>query len=97
VWKIFRKIGNLGKEIEVLINGKRLKHTAVFPEELVKRIILLCSEKGDIVLDPFAGSGTTIAIAEALGRIGIGYELNPDYRFIIKRRLENASTLLRWI
>jgi site-specific DNA-methyltransferase (adenine-specific) len=97
VWKIFRKIGNIGKEIEVLIDGKRLKHTAVFPEELVKRIILLCSEKGDIVLDPFAGSGTTIAIAEALGRIGIGYELNPNYGLLIKRRLENASTLLPWI
>jgi site-specific DNA-methyltransferase (adenine-specific) len=97
IWKIFRKIGNIGKEIEVLINGKKLKHTAVFPEELVKRIVPLCSEKGDIVLDPFAGSGTTIAIAEALGRIGIGYELNPDYGLIIKRRLENASTLLPWI
>jgi site-specific DNA-methyltransferase (adenine-specific) len=97
VWKIFRKIGNIGREIEALINGKKIKHTAVFPEELVKRIILLCSEKGDIVLDPFAGSGTTIAVAEALGRIGVGYELNPDYGLIIKRRLENAITLLPWI
>jgi site-specific DNA-methyltransferase (adenine-specific) len=98
VWKIFRKIGNIGKDIEVLINGKKIKHTAVFPEELVKRIILLCSERGDIVLDPFAGSGTTIVVAEALGRIGVGYELNRDYGLIIKRRLENTTAkLLPWL
>lgn len=97
VWKIFRKIGNIGKEIEVLINGKKLKHTAVFPEELVKRIILFCSERGDIVLDPFVGSGTTIAVAEALGRIGVGYELNPAYGLIIKRKLKNNTTLMQWI
>jgi len=61
-------------------------HFAVFPEELPRRIILSASPENGIVLDPFAGSGTTLKIAKELKRRSIGIELNKDYLKIIKRR-----------
>ncbi len=54
-------------------------HYATFPDGLIKPIVLACSDKKDVVLDPFAGSGTTCRIATELGRHRIGIELNPDY------------------
>jgi hypothetical protein len=44
-----------------------------------------------IVLDPFAGSGTTLAVAKSLGHIGIGYELSTEYLPMIKERLEDTA------
>ncbi|MBN2022583.1 MAG: site-specific DNA-methyltransferase [Pirellulales bacterium] len=55
------------------------RHYATFPDRLVTPIILACSKPGDLVLDPFAGSGTTCRIAAALGRRFLGIELNPEY------------------
>ena len=55
------------------------RHYATFPDRLVQPIILACSNFGDLVLDPFAGSGTTCRIARENGRRFIGIELNPDY------------------
>jgi site-specific DNA-methyltransferase (adenine-specific) len=49
------------------------------PEQLVGRIVRLCSNPDDVVLDPFVGSGTTPAVAKKLGRRWIGYELSEDY------------------
>ncbi len=54
-------------------------HDAPFPEELVKRCILLYSFKEDVVFDPFLGSGTTMKVARALKRNSIGIELSPEY------------------
>jgi DNA modification methylase len=54
-------------------------HFATFPEELVKRCILAGSRPGDVVFDPFHGSGTVGAVARSLGRQFIGIELNPSY------------------
>lgn len=54
-------------------------HPAVFPRELAERVIQAYSFEGDTVLDPFAGTGTTLWAAEALGRRSIGIERNPDY------------------
>jgi DNA modification methylase len=51
------------------------KGYAPFPDELARRCILPSSNPGDIVLDPFSGSGTTVKVAEDLGRRGIGVEL----------------------
>ena len=61
-------------------------HFAVFPEDLPAHCIKAGSKKGDIVLDPFMGAGTTALVAQKLGRKWIGIELNPKYIEIIKRR-----------
>tara|TARA_B100000427_G_scaffold30108_1_gene21998 strand:- start:15 stop:800 length:786 start_codon:yes stop_codon:yes gene_type:complete len=62
-------------------------HFAVFPPELIEPCILAGSEKGDIVLDPFIGSGTTAAVAKSLGRDYIGCELHKDYGELIQKRV----------
>ncbi|QLH84807.1 DNA-methyltransferase [Halosimplex pelagicum] len=54
-------------------------HPSPFPRELVERILKLSTTEGDVVLDPFAGVGTTLAIAEGLDRKPLGFELNEDY------------------
>ena len=63
------------------------KHPAIMPEEIVKRCIRLFSFFGDTVLDPFAGSGTTLKVAKGLGRNYIGYELYKNYKEIIDQKL----------
>jgi len=61
-------------------------HFAIFPEELPRRIILSACPENGIVLDPFAGSGTTLKVAKELKRRSIGIELNADYLKIIEKR-----------
>lgn len=68
-------------------SAKQEKHPAPFPEELPRRCIRLYSFVGDTVLDPFAGSGTTLRVARELKRNSIGYELNPDYASIIQEKI----------
>src|SRR3989344_1892100 len=57
------------------------------PMELLRRVILSCTNEGDTVLDPFVGSGTTLVVAKALGRNSIGIEKEKMYLHIIKKRL----------
>ena len=66
-------------------------HPTQKPEALLKRIILASSNPGDIVLDPFAGSFTTGAVAVASGRKFIGIEINSEYIKMGLRRLDVAS------
>jgi DNA modification methylase len=66
-------------------------HPAPFPIELPKRLIKLYSFWGDTILDPFAGTGTTMKAAIELGRKAIGFELNPDYITLIERKINNSS------
>jgi DNA modification methylase len=63
------------------------KHYATFPEQLIRPIIEACSNPGDLVLDPFAGSGTTCSVALSLGRRCLGIELNPKYAAQAKRSI----------
>lgn len=65
-------------------------HPAPFPIELPKRLIKLYSFWGDTVLDPFAGTGTTLKAAIELGRKAIGFELNKDYLPLIKKKLQST-------
>lgn len=66
-------------------------HFATFPEELVQRCILLSSDEGDLVLDPFMGSGTTAMAASNNGRQFIGIELNPNYMDMSRNILAEAG------
>lgn len=66
-------------------------HPATFPRELARRCILLGSRAGDIVLDPFGGSGTTGVAAKEEGRNAILIELNPEYAQFSKERINHVS------
>jgi len=69
-------------------------HFATYPPELIEPCILAGSEKNDIILDPFMGSGTTAMVAKSLGRYYIGCELHEDYGKLIDKRVgERRGTL----
>jgi DNA modification methylase len=68
-------------------NGE-LEHACPLPAELVERLVLLSSDEGDVVLDPFAGSGVVVAEAERLGRRGVGVEL-------VGRHVEEFRRIIR--
>jgi DNA modification methylase len=69
-------------------------HFATFPEELIEPCIMAGSRVGDIVLDPFMGSGTTAQVAQDLGRQYIGCELNPAYKALQDKRTKQQALLL---
>jgi len=69
------------------------EHPAIFPEKLAIEMILSWSNKGDVVLDPFCGSGTTVKSAKILKRNFVGIELNKDYIPIIEERLKIADAI----
>jgi DNA modification methylase len=69
------------------VSAKKIGHPAPFPEELPHRLIQLYSFKGDIVLDPFAGSGTTCLVAAMDGRHYIGYDINEQYLELASERI----------
>ncbi len=66
------------------------EHSAIMPEEIAYRCVRLFSYVGDTVLDPFAGSGTTLKVAKQNGRNFIGYEIMESYRPIIDKKLNHA-------
>ncbi len=67
---------------------ERTGHPCQMPEAVLERIIRVASNPGDVVLDPFAGSGTTLAVAKRLGRRYLGIELSPDYAEAVRQRLD---------
>lgn len=69
-------------------------HFAVFPEAIPDRCIRAASKEGDTVLDPFAGSGTTLAVAKFLGRRAIGIELSEEYCDLAVRRIQAVTAPL---
>ena len=69
-------------------------HDAIFPKELPELCIKLGSRRrSDLILDPFLGSGTSILAASSLGRRCVGYEINPSYEVIIKKKLAAVKGL----
>lgn len=82
-WRIVKKAGSVGKDIP---------HPAIYPDELVERIVKLTSKKEDFILDPFLGSGTTLIASRKLNRSCISYELNnKEYKELIKRRIDDKK------
>ncbi len=69
------------------VGARQNGHVAMFPEELPKRLIKMFSFVGEIVFDPFLGSGTTSLAAKNLGRNSVGYEINKEFAPIIKEKM----------
>ena len=70
---------------------ERTPHPAQFPEAVIERVILASTNVGDLILDPFMGSGTTAAVGVRLGREVVGFELRSDYVATAAARLERLS------
>ena len=68
-------------------SARKIGHPAPFPEELPRRLIELYSFRGDVILDPFCGSGTTCLAAANLGRHFVGYEIESKYVHLAEARL----------
>lgn len=102
--KFATKSGNVSKEYEMAnrrsvwsistmpYNGA---HFATMPPQLAETCILAGSREGDVVIDPFMGSGTTAMVAEKLGRKALGCELNPTYQPLQQERLQGVQKELQ--
>ncbi len=84
-------------EIPTISNGawEKYPHVTQKPVELLRKIILASSNPDSIILDPFGGSGTTYAVAEAYKRRWIGTELEKEYCEMIKTRLSDKAHIAR--
>lgn len=78
-WNINRKAGSV---------GKKYIHPAIYPNDLVARIIQIATDSGDRILDPFLGSGTSVIAAEQEQRVCIGYEFNEGFEALIRSRFD---------
>lgn len=76
-WNINRKAGSV---------GKKYIHPAIYPNELVSRIVQLASAEGDMILDPFLGSGTSLIASIRLNRNFVGYEYNEGFKELMQSR-----------
>lgn len=74
------------------VSAKKIGHPAPFPQELPERLIEMYTFTGDVVLDPFMGSGTTALAALATGRSYVGYELSKNYIELANKRIQAAAT-----
>lgn len=82
------EIKNLAEPNWVVVPvGRARIHPHQMPALVAKRIIALYSQPGDLVIDPFCGSGTTLKVAVEMGRRAVGYELNSEYSSLIDRRM----------
>jgi DNA modification methylase len=72
-------------------SARKIGHPAPFPEELPRRLIELYTFEGDVVLDPFAGSGTTCLAARRQGRHFVGFEIHPEYVELAEKRLHEMD------
>jgi DNA modification methylase len=88
VWQ-YRRVNSLGSATDES-NLKDL-HPTIKPVELIADAILDCTARGEIVLDPFLGSGTTVIAAERTGRVCYGFELEPRYVDTIIRRWQSFT------
>lgn len=70
------------------VSAKKIGHPAPFPEELPRRLIQLYTFRGNVVLDPFTGSGTTCLAAHLNGRKYVGYDTNNEYIQLARKRIE---------
>ena len=79
-WWEVNQVKNVSKE--------KTNHPCQIPEEIIKRIILTTADTSTLIIDPFAGSGTTLKVANDLGYDFLGFEIDTEYIEIIKNRLK---------
>lgn len=82
----FDRVNNMTKNKLGLV-----EHPCIFPTPMIERIIRMTTQKGESVLDPFLGSGTTLVAAQNIGRVGLGIELDEKFESIIQKRVLNES------
>ena len=86
-WWEINQVKNVSKE--------KTEHPCQIPEELIEKIILTTANKEDLIIDVFAGSGTTLKVANRLGYESIGYEIDSHYCEIIKNRMESNGVKVK--
>ena len=86
-WWEINQVKNVSKE--------KTEHPCQIPEELIEKIILTTVDKNDLIIDVFAGSGTTLKVANRLGYESIGYEIDTYYCEIIKNRMESDGVKVK--
>ncbi|MCX6027712.1 MAG: site-specific DNA-methyltransferase [Chloroflexi bacterium] len=79
-----------GETVWEMTTESSVAHPAPFPVELPKRVIALYTQPGDVILDPFMGSGSTAIAAKMTGRHYVGYELSAEYCQLAEKRLREA-------
>lgn len=88
-------------EIPTTCNGmdEKTPHPTQKPEELLRKFVLASSQEGDLIIDPFSGSGTTLVVAEQLNRRWMGCDLNIEYNNWAFKRIENVRHMTKeeWI
>lgn len=79
--------------------GETTPHPTQKPEELLRKLVLASSNEGDLVIDPFSGSGTTLVVAEQLNRRWMGCDLNMEYNDWAFQRIQNVRRMTKdeWI
>lgn len=82
-------VWDIGKSKEEV----KLRHPAMFPKELCRRLLEIYTRKGDIVLDPMMGSGSAVITARDMERKGIGFDINPDFVDLAKKRLSQQKLI----
>lgn len=99
---LFNKTNSIIAQREIPMRNKRSiwtvttksykgAHFATYPPKLIEPCILAGCPKGGIVFDPFVGSGTTVAVANSLGRMGIGIDLNYNYLLLAQERIKKVQ------
>jgi site-specific DNA-methyltransferase (adenine-specific) len=89
--KVYKTNKNFSTEIWRIPPELGTKHPAPFPVTLVKACVLLTTQKGDVVIDPFSGSGTVGVVCKEFDRNYILIELNPEYIEMAENRLNNTQ------
>ncbi|XGV95073.1 MAG: site-specific DNA-methyltransferase [Leptolyngbya sp. BL-A-14] len=88
-------------EIPTTCNGmaEKTSHPTQKPEELMRKLLFAASDRGDLIIDPFSGSGTTLVVAEQSGRHWLGCDINPEYNAWAIARLQAVLPLsdAEWI
>lgn len=87
VWGDIKQLTYKSKELV----SRELLNTIQKPEKLIERLVKASSNQGDIVLDPFSGVGTTMAVCKRLGRNFVGFEINPTYVDLANQRLKDLD------